>query len=596
MNLDLAVIGNSILSALIDKRGRVVWSCFPRPDGDPVFCALLDPVEPGAGVFEVEALDCVADKQEYLGSTAILVTTLTDRNGGQVRITDFIPRYRHYDRIFRAGILVRKIEPLAGTPHVRIRVRPRFDNGMTVPTMTHGSNHIRYIGTDMVLRLTTDAPLTYVLEEHAFLLDSTVTLMLGPDEPVAGSLAGIANEFLERTNEYWLEWVRYLSVPFEWQDAVIRAAITLKLCSYEETGAILAALTTSIPEAPDTARNWDYRFCWLRDAYFVVQALNRLGATRTMEDFIRYITNVAALDFGGNIRPVYGLVPADNLEERVAPALKGYRGMGPVRIGNMASEQVQNDSYGSIVLASAQMFFDHRLPHPGDRPLFDRLEKLGEHAAKVALEPDAGLWEFRTRQSIHTHSVVMCWAACDRLSKIATILRLDERAAYWQQHAQRLHKVVLEKAWNPKRNSFVSTFDGEDLDASLLLLHEVGFIHPEDPRFVGTVDAVTQDLRRGDHILRYAVPDDFGMPHTSFTVCTFWYITALAAIGRREEARTLFEGVLACRNHLGLLSEDIATATGELWGNFPQTYSMVGLVITAMRLSKTWEEAFWRGS
>ena len=342
--------------------------------------------------------------------------------------------------------------------------------------------------------------------------------------------------------------------------------------------------------------NWDYRYCWLRDAYFVVQALNRLGATRTMEDYIRYITNVAALEPEGNLKPVYGVVPDADLAERIEHGLAGYRGMGPVRVGNQAHAQVQNDGYGAVILAAAQMFFDRRLPRAGDADLFARLERLGERALALALTPDAGPWEFRGRTAVHTYSAAMCWAACRRLARIATHLGRNERATYWRDAAAALRRAILDSAWNPKLGSFVASFGGEDVDASLLLLHEIGFVAASDPRFLGTVAAIEERLRCGDYLYRYRTADDFGVPETAFVVCTFWYIDALTAIGRREEARAIFERTLARRNATGLLSEDIAPATGELWGNFPQTYSMVGLIVSAMRLSKTWEEAFWRDS
>ena len=595
-NLDLAVIGNSIIGALIDTKGRIAWCCFPRFDGDPVFCSLLSGHEADTGFFDIEVNDLVASEQVYRANTAIVTTTLTTRDGAKVRITDFAPRFKQYERIFRPKMLVRRIEPEVGTPHIRIRVRPRFGYGALEPKIAHGSNHIRYTSPDMALRLTTDAPISYVMEERFFNLDGPLTFVLGEDEMIHDSLQSISREFLDKTEEYWHEWVRYLSIPFEWQEAVIRAAITLKLCSYEDTGAIVAALTTSIPESANSGRNWDYRFCWLRDAYFVVHALNRLGATRTMEEFIRYIANIAALEPKGTLRPVYGIIPALDLAERVEPALPGYRGMGPVRVGNLAVEQIQNDSYGSAVLAAAQMFFDSRLSRRGDVALFRTLEKLGEQAARCALEPDAGLWEYRTRQRVHTHSVMMCWAACDRLAKIARSLALVDEAHRWQTEADRLRKAILGNAWNEARQSFVSEFGGEDLDASLLLLYEVGFLAPDDPRFISTLAAVEQDLIHNGNLFRYKTRDDFGWPETAFNVCTFWYIDALSAVGRKDEARALFERLLAARNHVGLLSEDIDPATGELWGNFPQSYSMVGLIVSAMRLSKTWEEAFWRGS
>jgi GH15 family glucan-1,4-alpha-glucosidase len=595
-SLDLAIIGNAIIGALIDRQGRIVWNCFPRLDGDPVFCGLLSGKENDTGSFTIEMLDMAHVEQAYIDNTAIFVTTMTDKAGNVLRITDFAPRFWQFGRVFRPSMLIRRVEPVSGAPRIRIRVQPRFQYGSVQPSTTHGSNHIRYQSPDMAVRLTTDAPISYVLAESAFILDQTYNLIFGVDEGLDAPIATVGRDFQERTTEYWREWVRYLSVPFEWQDAVIRAAVTLKLCSYEETGAIVAALTTSIPEVANEERNWDYRFCWLRDAYFVVHALNRLGATKTMEDFIRYITNVAALDPTGHLKPVYGILPGSKLDEWIAPGLPGYRGMGPVRIGNLAEIQTQNDSYGSVVLAAAQMFFDHRLPWRGDRSLFERLERLGTKAAAVALEPDAGLWEFRGIKKTHTHSAVMCWAACDRLSKIARSLGLEDRAHHWRDEAHRLRKAILEGAWNAKRNSFVESFGGEHLDASLLLLQEVGFLRADDPRFASTVEAIERELIHGGVLWRYAREDDFGKPKNAFTICTFWYVDALVALGRKDKAREIFERLLSYRNSFGLLSEDVDPVSGELWGNFPQTYSMVGLIISAMRLSKSWEEAFWRGS
>ncbi len=596
-NLALAPIGNSILGALVDAQGSIVWCCYPTLDGDPVFCSLLTPTgeTAGGGSFDIEIEHLASVRQRYLRNTAILITTLTDRSGAAVEITDFVPRYTHYGRTFRPSMLIRRVEPIAGSPRIRIRLKPCAGYGAANPTLSIGSNYLRYRSEAMALRLTTDAPLSYIREQTPFVLSQGVDLILGPDEPLTAPIRETARAFRERTEEYWLEWVRYLSVPFEWQDAVIRSAITLKLCSFEETGAIVAAMTTSIPEAPGTERNWDYRYCWLRDAYFVVYALNQLGATGTMEGFIHYITNAAALDQPAPLKPVYGIVPGIPFEERIAENLSGYRGMGPVRIGNAAEHQVQNDVYGSVVLAATQMFFDRRLPRMGDQALFTRLEQLGELASKVALEPDASLWEFRGRAAVHTYSAAMCWAACHRLCEVAIELGLHERAAYWRRHSERIRAAILENAWCPVRRSFVDQFGGRHVDASLLLLQEIGFIAADDPRFLGTLAAIEGDLRRGDHLFRYASEDDFGVPRTAFTVCTFWYINALAAVGRRDEARAIFEKVLACCNHVGLLSEDLSPETGELWGNFPQSYSMVGLVVSAMRLSRSWEEAFRRG-
>ncbi len=591
-HLDLGIVGNGSWSALIDARGRVVWACLPRFDGDPVFSGLLGGQTPEEGFYEIALEGQAAAEQRYQRNTAILVTTLRDHNGGCVEITDFAPRFVDHGRMYRPLMLVRQVRPVSGHPTVRLRLRPTYDYGANQPGITWGSNHIRYVMPHQTLRLTTDAPLPYVLDETPFVLEEPVHLVLGPDETLGSSIAPAARELHERTHEYWLDWTRSLSIPFEWQAPVIRAAITLQLCAFEPTGAIVAAMTTSVPEAPGTGRNWDYRYCWLRDAYFVVHALNRLGATKTMEGFLRWITNVVGDSADGSLQPVYGIGREARLEEREVDHLPGYRGMGPVRVGNQAWEHVQNDVYGSVVLAATQSFFDERLRRPGDRRLFERLERVGEQAARRFQEADAGLWEFRTRARVHTFSALMCWAACDRLGKIAARLGLDERARHWRERAEHMHRVVCREAWSRERGSFVESFGGRDLDASLLMIEHVGFLPASDPRFVGTVAAVEKELRSGPYLFRYRANDDFGRPETAFNICTFWYIDALCALGRADEARKLFENMLARSNHLGLLSEDLDPQSGELWGNFPQTYSMVGLILCAMRLSESWEAAF----
>ena len=588
-DLNLGVVGNGSFGALIDRQARVVWSCLPTFDGDPTFCALLGPNQQTGGDFAVELEDLESSEQAYLTNTAVLRTVLRDRHGGVLEILDFAPRWRQNDRFYRPVSLIRRITPLAGSPRIRILARPLADWGARVPDSTWGSNHVRWVLPAHVLRLTTDVPVRMVRDSLPFVLSHPVHLILGVDESLDRTIHGYVEDALHRTTSYWREWVRYLSIPLEWQDAVIRSAITLKLCQYEDSGAIIAAMTTSIPEAPGSSRNWDYRYCWLRDAAFVVRALNRLGATRSMEQFIGYIFNIATTD--GTLQPLYGIGFESELQEDEVPSLSGYRDMGPVRRGNLAWVQRQHDVYGSVVLASTQLFFDRRLQDPGDAHAFARLERLGEQAFTLHDVPDAGLWEFRGRTEVHTYTAAMCWAACDRLCKIAVRLKLEDRATYWREKADIIRDRIVAESWNEELGHFTDTFGGHRLDASLLLLADIGFVDAHDPRFIATVEAIGRDLKHGDALYRYVAPDDFGAPETSFTICTFWYIDALAAIGRNDEAREMFEQLLARRNHLGLLSEDLAFDDGQAWGNFPQTYSHVGLIMAAMRLSRSWQEA-----
>ncbi|GAD20243.1 glycoside hydrolase family 15 protein [Acidovorax sp. MR-S7] len=587
-SLALGMIGNCTISALVDQQATVVWCCLPRFDGDPVFNALLHPGEEGSR-FAIALEDFASSEQWYEPNTAVLRTRLTDTHGNCLEVTDFAPRFFARSRLFRPVMLVRRIRPVRGSPRIRVLLNVRYDWGESAPAITRGSNHVRYVGPALTVRLNTDAPVTYVLSGQPFVVGREHSFLLGADESLPTGIADTARHYEQETIAYWKRWTQRLHLPLEWQDAVIRAAVTLKMSLFEDTGAIVAAMTTSIPEAAHSGRNWDYRYCWLRDAFFVVRALNSLSEIGTMEDYLRWLGNVVVEAGSSHIQPLYGIGLERELPESIVEHLPGYRGMGPVRVGNQAAEHFQHDVYGNIVLGAAQAFHDRRLLHPAGPAEFHRLEQIGQLAVQVYGQPDAGMWELRTRARIHTSSALMSWAACDRLAKIAEALALPERAAHWHGHARTMRAEILERSWNPQRRAFAESFGGSELDASVLLMAEVGLIHPTDPRFVDTLDAMERSLCDGPYMRRYEAADDFGKPETSFNICTFWRIDALARTGRREQAREIFEAMLAVRNPLGLLSEDTHATTGEMWGNFPQTYSMVGIINAAMRLSAPWD-------
>ena len=477
--IDLAVIGNGNISALLDRSGAIVWMCWPRVDGDPVFCALVDGKMPQDGYFAIQFdEDGATCEQSYVRNTAIVRTVVTSANGtSSFAITDFAPRFPQFGRHYNPPMILRRVEPLRGLCRIRVRMRPRMAYGRLRAQPVMGSNHIRYTSEAGTIRLTTDAPVSYIATDGAFILSQPTTFILHADEPLPSSIPRLAREFHDQTLEAWREWVRNLYVPFEYQEEVIRAAITLQLCSFEQTGAIVAALTTSLPEAPATRRNWDYRYCWIRDAFYTVQALNRVGATVTMVRFIDYVTNIIAMERGPDLKPVYAVLPEMTLEECEAPDLAGYRGYGPVRVGNDAVNQVQHDVYGSVILSAAQMFFDERLPQKGDEALFSLLEPLGMRALAVALTPDAGIWEYRDKPAIHTYSAAMCWVACDRLARIAARLNMAERAAQWRKSADDLRETILERSWRPDINCYAGHLDSDHLDASTLL-----FVRPRHGR------------------------------------------------------------------------------------------------------------------
>jgi GH15 family glucan-1,4-alpha-glucosidase len=595
-DLNLWPIGNCQVSALIDGAAGMVWGCQPRVDGDPLFCALLDPQPLNAedesalprGEWRISLENQVSATQRYLKNSPILSTRLTDADGAVAEIFDFCPRFERSGRMYRPVAFIRIIRPILGAPRVRIALNPSSGWGARDAERTSGTNHIRFLLDPQPLRLTTDAPITHILEGRSFRLEESLHFFLGPDEPFVGNVNQTLAMMLHQTANHWQRWVRGLAIPLDWQRVVIRAAITLKLCQHEETGAIVAALTTSIPEAAHSRRNWDYRFCWIRDAYYTVQALNRLGALDVLENYLSYLRNIVDQAKGGHIQPLYAVSGAPRLDEGEAASLAGYRAMGPVRVGNAAYTQVQHDAYGQIILSNAQAFFDERLFRMSTTEDFSALEKVGTRAWKMHAKPDAGLWEFRTRTSVHTYSAVMSWAACDRLGNIADQLGLAARAGLWRQRAAKIRATIEKQAWYPKDKRFAATFGGDELDASLLQLLDMRFLEPNDERFIATFNAVEKTLRRGEHMLRYAKEDDFGHPETAFNFCTFWLIEALHMVGRTEEARELYGKMLERLTPAGLLSEDTDFETGELWGNYPQTYSLVGLINCAGLLSRPW--------
>ena len=592
-NLELWPIGNCQVSGLIDKTGSLVWGCVPRVDGDPVFSSLLNGDQRDAGIWRFELEGQTSAHQEYIRNTPILLTTLEAEDGSAVEILDFCPRFERSGRMYRPVAYARIVRPVAGNPRIKVVLAPTKNYGAALAETTNGTNHIRYLTGAQALRLSSDAPIGYIMEGRTFRIENDTHFFLGPDEPYVGNLRETIRSMEQATRKYWQNWVRMLAIPLEWQEEVIRCAITLKLCQHEETGAIVAALTTSIPEAAHSERNWDYRYCWIRDSYYTIQALNRLGALDVMEKYLGYLRNIVDGARGGQIQPLYSVMGESELDETTASYLAGYRGMGPVRRGNAAYKQIQHDCYGQIVLPSVQGFFDSRLLRMADEHDFENLEQVGETAWAMHDQPDAGLWEFRTRQEVHTYSAVMSWAACDRLANVAAHIDRPDRAKVWQERADAIRAKIESDAWKvngEEGGHYGASFESDYLDASLLQMVELRFLSPDNERFQQTFAAVEKHLRRGDHMLRYAAEDDFGAPETAFNVCTFWLIEALHLAGRDEEARVLFTTMLSHTTQSGLLSEDLDYETGELWGNFPQTYSLVGVINCAGLLSKPWSD------
>jgi GH15 family glucan-1,4-alpha-glucosidase len=582
---DLGVIGNCQFSALIHNSGEIVWSCLPQFDSEPVFSTLLD-CESG-GRFRIGPAGGETGVQRYLPNTNILETTFRTSTGS-FRVIDFAPRFFQFGRTFRPTQLFRIVEPIEGTPRISVLCEPKLGWSRNRPTVLQGSHHLRFEGFPSQLRLTTDIPLSY-LSGQPFSLTGRQHLILAWGAPVEEPLAPLCEHFLNETTRYWQRWVKQCDIPPLFQQEVIRSALTLKLHVFEDTGAIIAAMTTSIPECTGSGRTWDYRYCWLRDSYYVLNAFGLLGQFEEREQFVRYLLNVAGGAQGLNLAPLYRVDGSQNLEEAILDEWSGYNGEKPVRIGNAAALHTQNDIFGEMVLALTPIFLDERMNAERSAAALRLIEGLSEKAVSVAGVPDAGIWEYRTEWKPQTFSSLMCWAAADRMAMIAKQHK-PSREAEFRAAADRIQSEVVTQSWNSKKASFVGHYGGEDLDASLLQMVRLRFLPPGDSRLRGTVDAINRDLIRGGWLQRYSLNDGFGTPSVAFVICTFWLIEALAAAGRREEATAVFDRIHAALSPLGLLSEDYDPTEKRMWGNFPQTYSHVGLIHAAFAASPSWSE------
>jgi GH15 family glucan-1,4-alpha-glucosidase len=582
---ELALIGNCQFSALVERTGAIVWCCLPRFDSEPVFSTLLDHEQ--GGHFGVGAADDALGIQRYIDNTNVLETTFSTPEG-TFRILDFAPRFVLYDRVFRPTQLFRIVEPVAGTPRIRVRCEPKLGWSKATPRTYQGSNHIDFDGFASPLRLTTDIPLTY-LGGQSFALTERRYLALTWGAPIEESLPPLCDRFLHETVRYWQRWVKHCNIPPLYQREVIRSALALKLHCFEDTGAIVASMTTSIPEAPGSGRTWDYRYCWLRDAYYALGAFRLLGHFEEREHFVQYLLDIVAGAPNLDLSPLYRVDGTSELDERILESWPGFGGEGPVRVGNGAAQHIQHDIFGEMVLALTPVFLDDRFSAERSKAALELLERLARKAIAVAGTPDAGIWEYRTQWQPQTFSSLMCWAAADRMALVAARhappLEQEFRGA-----ADRIRDELTGRAWNADLGSFVAHYDGHDLDASLLQMANLRLLPADDPRLRGTVDAIWKNLSKDGWLFRYRLDDGFGQPKVAFIICTFWLVEALAATGRAEDAKAVMKHVHSALSPLGLLSEDYETANLRMWGNFPQAYSHVGLIHAAFAASPRWAD------
>ena len=585
-NLDYGIIGNCRSAALISKTGSLDWCCLPEFDSSSVFARLLD--EKIGGCFEFCVDDQYEITQRYKKDTALLITRYS--NGSDIfEVRDFMPRYQKGDGSFHTPPeVIRYIRYVKGAPVFSVRYDPRLEyaQGETQTYVKHPFIvSLTYGDKFDTIFLYTSFNKNAVVEGRPITLEEDGFFLIGYNEKLFKPTVKKMYVEMERTKVYWLNWSNRTPDYRKYNGVIKRSAITLKLLSYDKSGAILAAATTSLPETLGEVRNWDYRFCWIRDASMAVKVVSDLGHKEVAQRYLRFIVDLIP-DKDEKLQIMYGINKEKQLTEKILDHLSGYQGSGPVRIGNAAFEQRQNDIYGILM----DMIHTQLIRFPNDIENGEELWSLTKGIVWIVekhwKEPDKGIWEFRTEDRHFTFSKVLCWVAIDRAIKIARIFRKQRKIDKWLPLENEIREEILEKAWNEKTKAFTQSYGSEYLDASVLLMEPYGFIEALDPRYVSTVKAIERELSEDGLLFRYKNEDDFGLPTSSFTICTFWFINSLFQIGEVERSREWFDRVLGYSNHLGLFSEDIDFKTKRLLGNFPQAYSHLALIECALNFSR----------
>jgi GH15 family glucan-1,4-alpha-glucosidase len=583
---NMGVIGNCSYLAYIDDGADVRWMCLPRFDSSFLFGSLLD--EDRGGHFFIRPTEPgYAARQYYVPNTNVLCTEFTC-TGGRFLVKDCAPRMRIYERQFRPLMLVRKIELLEGTPAITVCCQPRGDYGNVVPESVIASNHIRYLNLDQQVRLTTDVPLTYIQKEKSFVLDQDRYLVLTYGEPLEAPLKETAEEFIRKTVEDWQAWIKSSYLPDIYQDALIRSALVLKLHQYEDTGGIIASGTTSLPEFHDSTRNWDYRYCWFRDAHYTLRAFNQIGHFQELEKYFDFIYNIL-YNATDALQPLYSVAGDKRLFE-VTLDLAGYLGNKPVRVGNKAYIQAQHDVYGQVLVSLLPLYADKRLIFPKKSSYHRVVPWLLAQIERTLETPDAGPWEFRNEVQVHTYTLLFHWAGAKAAYKIAALFgdhELMRKALRLAEAADRL----IGKAYDPARKLYTQAIGTCNLDASTLSMITMDYLDHHSDRAKEHIAGLEKELLTANGLFyRYKHDDDIGFPESTFLVCAFWYVDALACVGRIDDAIGNLDRLLGFSNHLGIFSED-ATPDGSQWGNFPQTYSHVGLINAVCRIARKLDKA-----
>ncbi|GGH67788.1 GH15 family glucan-1,4-alpha-glucosidase [Filimonas zeae] len=574
------LIGNCAYLAHVHKNTNIEWLCWPRFDSSFMFGGLLDRQK--GGEFSILPQGEYTSYQYYLENTNILCTEI-ECESGKYRVTDFAPRFYQYERYFKPLMLVRKVEVLSGSPRICVTCKPVRCYGKEQFEALRGSSHVEYVGEDEKIRLTTNVPINYVFDHQEFTLNETKYLVLTYGKHLEAPLVSTMESFLRETIMYWRTWIKRTSIAQFHQEVVIRSALVLKIHQFEDTGAVIAASTTSLPEFPGSGRNWDYRYCWMRDTYYILTALNHIGHFSEMENYFNYITDISFNELN-RYQPLYGVTGKKQLIEKELE-LDGYLGNKPVRIGNQAYEHIQNDIYGQVLISVLPLYTDHRFIFSERKDSARVVEYLLKKIEFTIDEKDAGIWEFRNFANIHCYTNLFQWAGCMAAAKMARTIGnadLEQRALALRDRAA----AHIESCYNEERQVYTHAAGSDHLDASTLQLIMMGYLDPASEKARKHLEALEKELKTPKGLFyRYLHADDFGKPKATFLVCAFWYVEALACVGRIEEAQEEFSKLLQYSNHLMLFSEDVDEETGSQWGNFPQAYSHVGLMNAAYRIA-----------
>ncbi len=579
---DYGIIGNCAFTAHVGLDTNIAWMCWPRFDSSFIFGNMLD--EEKGGVFSILPRSSKwHSNQFYIENTNVLCTDI-HTDSGAYRVTDFTPRFHQMDRYYKPLMLIRKIERIEGTPTIVVKCRPKGDYGKITPEPSIGSNHIRFLGLDSHVRLTTNISLNHVLNEESFVLNETKYLVMTWGPPLEAGLQETCDNFLTKTVNYWQNWIKTANISNFAQKEAIRSALALKIHQYEDTGAIVAATTTSLPESPGSTRNWDYRFCWMRDTFYTLNAFNNIGHFEELERYFHYILNTT-LEEADRYQPLYGVTGEKALIEKTLD-LKGYKGNVPVRIGNDAYTHIQNDVYGQVLISLLPLFNDQRIVFNERFNSCDLIYKTLKMIEKTFDEKDAGLWEFRNLAQHHCYTYLFHWAGSSAAIQIAKALK-DEKIGELATKLKTRSGEMIEKCFVKNKKGYAQAVGVDRMDASTLQLIMMNYLSPASEEAKNHLKALEKELHAGEGLFyRYKHIDDFGEPETTFLICAFWYVEALACTGRMDDAIKYFENLCNYSNHVGLLSEDVKAADGSMWGNFPQAYSHVGLLNASSRIAR----------